>query len=57
MYWSSLILGQALHDRFPHDRIGAFYNLIDVLVYSRPPIRLTELVTPLKPLEAMADAP
>ena len=31
-----------------------YYELIDVLAYPRLPIRLTELVTPLKPLEAMA---
>ena len=32
----------------------AWNELIDVLAYPRLPIRLTELVTPLKPLEAMA---
>ncbi|WP_202412798.1 TIGR04063 family PEP-CTERM/XrtA system glycosyltransferase [Duganella lactea] len=40
--------------RAPHDQIGEFYSLIDILVYPRLPMRLTELVTPLKPLEAMA---
>jgi len=40
--------------RVPHDRIAQFYGLIDILVYPRLPLRLTELVTPLKPLEAMA---
>ncbi|NRR30563.1 glycosyltransferase, exosortase A system-associated [Oxalobacteraceae bacterium] len=40
--------------RVPHDKIPAYYQLIDVLVYPRLPMRLTELVTPLKPLEAMA---
>jgi glycosyltransferase involved in cell wall biosynthesis len=34
--------------------VAACYDLIDVLVYPRRSIRLTELVTPLKPLEAMA---
>jgi glycosyltransferase involved in cell wall biosynthesis len=38
----------------PHDRIPGIYALIDILAYPRHPIRLTELVTPLKPLEAMA---
>ena len=33
---------------------GRYYDLIDVLVYPRLSMRLTELVTPLKPLEAMA---
>jgi hypothetical protein len=31
-----------------------YYGLIDVLAYPRHRMRLTELVTPLKPLEAMA---
>jgi len=34
--------------------VQRYYDLIDVLVYPRLPMRLTELVTPLKPLEAMA---
>ena len=37
-----------------HDQIRAAYDAIDVLAYPRVPIRLTEMVTPLKPLEAMA---
>jgi PEP-CTERM/exosortase A-associated glycosyltransferase len=40
--------------RFPHEAIPGVYSLIDVLVYPRYSMRLTELVTPLKPLEAMA---
>lgn len=40
--------------RIPHDRIPGVYGLFDFLVYPRNSIRLTELVTPLKPLEAMA---
>jgi PEP-CTERM/exosortase A-associated glycosyltransferase len=38
----------------PHDRVQDYYNLVDVFVYPRKRTRLTELVTPLKPLEAMA---
>jgi glycosyltransferase involved in cell wall biosynthesis len=38
----------------PHDRIDDWYRQIDILVYPRQRNRLTELVTPLKPLEAMA---
>ena len=34
--------------------MNRYYDLIDVLVYARHSMRLTELVTPLKPLEAMA---
>jgi glycosyltransferase involved in cell wall biosynthesis len=40
--------------RVPHHQVQRYYELIDVLAYPRLPIRLTELVTPLKPLEAMA---
>jgi glycosyltransferase involved in cell wall biosynthesis len=40
--------------RVPHDEIERYYSVMDVLVYPRHSIRLTELVTPLKPLEAMA---
>ena len=40
--------------RVPHEEVNRYYDLIDVLVYARHPMRLTELVTPLKPLEAMA---
>ncbi len=40
--------------RVPHAQIGAYYDLVDLLVFPRHPMRLTELVTPLKPLEAMA---
>jgi glycogen(starch) synthase len=40
--------------RVPHDDVARYYDLIDVLVYPRRSMRLTELVTPLKPLEAMA---
>lgn len=40
--------------RVPHDEVERYYALIDILVYPRKAMRLTELVTPLKPLEAMA---
>lgn len=40
--------------RVPHDQVQRYYDLIDVLVYPRHSMLLTELVTPLKPLEAMA---
>lgn len=40
--------------RLPHERMPGVYALVDVLAYPRKPMRLTELVTPLKPLEAMA---
>ncbi|MCB1777905.1 MAG: glycosyltransferase, exosortase A system-associated [Candidatus Competibacteraceae bacterium] len=40
--------------RVPHAEVNGYYDLIDILVYPRLSMRLTELVTPLKPLEAMA---
>ncbi|MGN6278750.1 MAG: TIGR04063 family PEP-CTERM/XrtA system glycosyltransferase [Sphingomonas sp.] len=40
--------------RVPHHQADRYYSLVDVLAYPRKAMRLTELVTPLKPLEAMA---
>ncbi|MBN8500204.1 MAG: glycosyltransferase, exosortase A system-associated [Sphingomonadales bacterium] len=40
--------------RVSHAEVQRYYELIDVLAFPRLPMRLTELVTPLKPLEAMA---
>jgi PEP-CTERM/exosortase A-associated glycosyltransferase len=40
--------------RVPHAEITKYYDLVDVMIYPRISIPLTELVTPLKPLEAMA---
>jgi PEP-CTERM/exosortase A-associated glycosyltransferase len=40
--------------RVAHAEVQGYYDLIDILVYPRLSMRLTELVTPLKPLEAMA---
>jgi PEP-CTERM/exosortase A-associated glycosyltransferase len=44
----------AFTGRVPHDQVERYYTLCDAMVYPRLSIRLTELVTPLKPLEAMA---
>lgn len=38
----------------PHDQVRRYYSLLDCLVYPRRSTRLTQYVTPLKPLEAMA---
>lgn len=38
----------------PHAEISALYDVVDLLAYPRLPMRLTDMVTPLKPLEAMA---
>ncbi len=40
--------------RVPHQEVERYYSLVDVLAYPRKKMRLTDLVTPLKPLEAMA---
>jgi len=40
--------------RIPDDEVQRYHDLIDVIVYPRLSTRLTELVTPLKLLEAMA---
>ncbi len=40
--------------RVPHSEVERYYSLCDVMAYPRKAMRLTELVTPLKPLEAMA---
>jgi glycogen(starch) synthase len=40
--------------RVPHDEVRRYYSIVDVFVYPRHAMRLTDLVTPLKPLEAMA---
>lgn len=40
--------------RVPHEDVERYYSLVDVLAYPRKKSRLTDLVTPLKPLEAMA---
>ncbi|EIZ78415.1 group 1 glycosyl transferase [Novosphingobium sp. Rr 2-17] len=40
--------------RVPHHEVERYYALADVMAYPRKKSRLTDLVTPLKPLEAMA---
>jgi PEP-CTERM/exosortase A-associated glycosyltransferase len=40
--------------RVPHSEVERYYALCDIMAYPRKASRLTDLVTPLKPLEAMA---
>ena len=40
--------------RVSHHDVQRYYSIVDVFAYPRRSMRLTELVTPLKPLEAMA---
>ena len=53
---AAAILGEAavFTGRVPPEAVRAHYSLFDLLVYPRLSMRLTEIVTPLKPLEAMA---
>jgi PEP-CTERM/exosortase A-associated glycosyltransferase len=56
----SAVLAAGLQDkvaftgRVPHSEVARYYSVVDVFAYPRHSMRLTELVTPLKPLEAMA---
>lgn len=40
--------------RLPHPEVAGLYRQATIMIYPRLAMRLTELVTPLKPLEAMA---
>lgn len=40
--------------RVPHDQVASYYTLIDIAPFPRKPQPVTEMVSPLKPLEAMA---
>jgi glycosyltransferase involved in cell wall biosynthesis len=40
--------------RAPHERIQDYYGLIDVMAFPRTGARVCEVVSPLKPFEAMA---
>lgn len=42
-----------LTGRVPHQEIGSYYSISDALAYPRVRRRITDLVTPLKPLEAL----
>ena len=44
----------AMPGRVPHGEVPRYHQLIDVFVVARRPGRVASLVTPLKPLEAMA---
>jgi PEP-CTERM/exosortase A-associated glycosyltransferase len=53
---TQLGIGNAVHfvGRVPHADVSRYCSAMDVMVFPRLSRRLTELVTPLKPLEAMA---
>ncbi len=43
-----------LPGRVPHDEVSAYYSLIDITPFPRKPQPVTEMVSPMKPLEAAA---
>ena len=40
--------------RVPHEEVESYYSLVDIAPFPRLPLPVTELVSPLKPFEAMA---
>lgn len=40
--------------RVPHDNVGKYYSLMDICPFPRKPLQVCELVSPMKPLEALA---
>lgn len=40
--------------RVPHDEVPDYYSLVDIAPFPRKPQPVTEMVAPMKPLEAMA---
>ncbi|WBU62045.1 glycosyltransferase family 4 protein [Paracoccus albus] len=40
--------------RVPHEMVSGYYSLIDIAAFPRKPQPVTEMVSPMKPLEAMA---
>jgi glycogen synthase len=44
----------AFTGKIPHERVLDYYALMDAVIYPRKSTRITEMTTPLKPLEAMA---
>ena len=43
-----------LPGRVPHDEVSDYYSLIDITPFPRKPQPVTEMVSPMKPLEAAA---
>jgi glycosyltransferase involved in cell wall biosynthesis len=53
---AEMAAGQFLYmpGRVPIDQVGAYYALLDLVVIPRKPFAVCELVSPIKPLEAIA---
>lgn len=43
-----------LLDKVPFEEVPRYYSLVDIAVFPRTPCMITEIVSPLKPFEAMA---
>jgi glycosyltransferase involved in cell wall biosynthesis/polysaccharide pyruvyl transferase WcaK-like protein len=43
-----------LPGRVPHDQVESYYSLIDIAPFPRRPLPVCEMVSPMKPLEALA---
>lgn len=44
----------AMPGRVPHEVVPAYYSLIDIAPFPRKPLPVCEMVSPMKPLEALA---
>lgn len=40
--------------RIPHEKVESYYSLIDICPFPRKPLPVCEMVSPMKPLEALA---
>ncbi len=40
--------------RVPHEDVESYYSLVDIAVFPRKPLPVCEMVSPMKPLEALA---
>ena len=43
-----------LTGRVPHEEVEAYYSLVDIAPFPRKPLPVCEMVSPMKPLEALA---
>lgn len=51
---SNLLGDIIMPGRIPHEQVEAHYSLIDIAPFPRKPQPVTEMVSPMKPLEALA---
>jgi glycosyltransferase involved in cell wall biosynthesis len=51
---TGLVDRTALPGRVPHEEVEGYYSLIDICPFPRKPLPVCEVVSPLKPFEALA---